>query len=51
MIITLIKANIVSAEVMKSLKISKGLRRVLFRTLNTDRLVIKLTTKFDMALF
>lgn len=30
----------VLAEVMKSLNIPKGVRRVLFRTLNTDRYVI-----------
>ena len=28
---------VVAAEVMKSLNIPKGVRRVLFRTLNTDR--------------
>lgn len=29
-----------TAEVMKSLDIPRGVRRVLFRTLNTDRLLI-----------
>lgn len=28
---------LITAEVMKSLNIPKGVRRVLFRTLNTDR--------------
>ncbi|CAN1759167.1 Cyclase-like protein 1 [Linum perenne] len=36
----------ITAEVMKSLNIPKGTRRVLFRTLNTDRKLMR-KTKFD----
>lgn len=34
--------NFVSADVMKSLNIPRGVRRVLFRTLNTDRYIYEL---------
>ncbi|XP_047975178.1 cyclase-like protein 1 isoform X2 [Salvia hispanica] len=38
----------ITAEVMKSLNIPKGVRRVLFRTLNTDRRLMY-TNKFDSS--
>ncbi|KAG8650793.1 cyclase-like protein 2 [Manihot esculenta] len=38
----------ITAEVMKSLKIPKGVRRVLFRTLNTDRKLM-LKKEFDSS--